>query len=288
MDVPVPRIDEDEVLVRVAAVGVGLHDRWFLPPDPVHPYAIGIEGAGTVEQVGRGVHGLEPGQRVMFLSSLQPKGGTWAELAAVRADALTAVPDGLSLVDAAALPVAGHAALESLAALAAGDEVGSVFVSGASGAIGTLAVQLAVARGYRVGGSASRANHPLLLDLGVELAVDYGDDDWVEQVRCWAPGGVDAALAVPLGAGPAALPVVRDGGRLVTVSGDEVAAERGVTVVQIAHRPETQGELAVLAADVAAGRVRVVIEQVYPFEEAVAALEKTETRHARGKSVLVL
>ena len=98
-DVPVPETDAGEVLVRVRAVGVGVHDRWFMPHDARFPYPIGIEAAGTIEEAGAVVTRFRPGNRV------------------------------------------------------------TVFMAGASGAIGTLAIQLAKRRGGRVAASASARNH---------------------------------------------------------------------------------------------------------------------------------
>ncbi len=285
MEVPVPEVADHEVLVRVRAFGVGLHDRWFMPPNVAFPHVIGSEAAGVVKEVGSGVTAWRAGDRVMLSNGMQAKGGTWAEFTVVPAAALIMLPEGLEFVEAAALPVAGGTALESIRSL--GLERGDVaFIAGASGAIGTLVVQLARQRGWRVAASASAENHDYLRSLGAEVAFDYQDPDWADQLLKWLPSGVDAALAIQPGTGITSLPVVKDGGRLVTVSGDQLKGERGVTVEQISHHPETRLELAELAASVAAGSIRVVLERVYPFDEAVAALEKTETRHARGKVVV--
>ncbi|OLV20291.1 zinc-binding dehydrogenase [Deinococcus marmoris] len=124
--------------------------------------------------------------------------------------------------------------------------------------------------------------------LGLEYAVDYHDAAWPSAVRAWA--GVDAALAIQPGTGIAIQPVIRDGGRLITVSGDstQVIAERQITVQQISHSPSTQRRVAELVEEIASGSVQLVIENEYPFAAALEALKKTETRHARGKSVVVL
>lgn len=286
MEVPVPEPGAGQVRVRVGAIGVGLHDRWFLPAEPHFPYPIGIEAAGTVEAVGAGVSDRLVGDRVMFTSSMQPKGGTWAQQAVVVASALVPVPAGLAFETAAALPVAGHVALLALDELAL-QEGRTLFVAGASGAIGTLVVQLALARGLRVAGSSSPGNHDHLRSLGAELAVDYADPASVEQVRAWSGGGVDGALAIPVDTGRPALATVRDGGRLVTVSGDHVEPERGVVVSQLPHQADTRPGLASLADDITAGRIAVVLERVLPLERGIWALEQTETRHARGKTVLL-
>lgn len=286
MDVAIPDISDEEVLVRVQAIGVGLHDRWFLPDNASFPYPIGIEAAGIVEKIGAKVSAFRLGDRVMFVNSLQPKGGTWAEFTAVPERALIPLPSNLDFVSAAALPVAGGTALASVRLLDL--EPGSrVFMAGASGAIGTLAIQLSRLRDCRVAASASTSNHDYLRSLGVELAVDYRDADWVEQVRCWATDGVDAALAIQPKTGLDCMRTVRDGGKVITVSGDQLTPERQIAVKQVIVG-DMQAELAELAQQVAAGRIHVEIEHVYSFEQGIAALEKTEARHARGKVVLRL
>ena len=82
MDIRAPEIDDNEVLVRVKAIGVGIQDRWFMPKIVKFPYVIGIEAAGIIEKVGKAVAHYHPGDSVMFTSGMQPKGGTWAEFAA--------------------------------------------------------------------------------------------------------------------------------------------------------------------------------------------------------------
>ncbi|MDN5768068.1 MAG: NADP-dependent oxidoreductase [Humibacillus sp.] len=286
-DVPPPAIADDELLVRVQAVGVGIHDSYFLPANATYPYPIGIEAAGIIEGVGPLVSAHHRGDRVAFVSSMQPKGGTWAELVAVRADSLiVAIPATMGFVEAAALPVAGNTALRALQAL--GPAQGSLFIAGGSGAIGTLAVQLAVRQGWEVAASASDTNHDYLRSLGAELAVDYRDPSWSARVLEWMPAGVDAAIAVPPSTSTGSLGVVRDGGHLISISGDRLASERGVTVQVVPHTGDVRDELGRLMADVAAGAVRVEIEQVLSFEDAGSALAKVSTRHARGKIVLQL
>ena len=286
-EVPRPRIADDELLVQVRAVGVGIHDSYFLPQDARYPYAIGIEAAGVIEEIGRSVTDYRPGDRIAFVSSMQPKGGTWAEFVAVSIRSLIIpIPYSVDFVKAAAIPVAGNTALRALRALNAVPSGGSVFVAGGSGAIGTLGIQLARQRSWRVGASASEANHDYMRSLGAEAVVDYHDLHWTNQVREWMPGGVDAAMAVQPGTSIDSLRVVKDGGQLVSISGDTPATERGIRVEMIPYQADVRGELVELMLDVAAGKMHVEIEQVYPFEDALAALAKVQTRRARGKSVL--
>ncbi len=249
--VAVPNVAADELLVEVKAVGVGIHDSYFLPRERSYPFPIGIEAAGVVAQIGSAVIGYVPGDRIAFISMMQPKGGVWAQYAAVRSDSLIlAIPEGMSFEQAAAMPVAGNTTLRALHALSAIGEGSSVFVAGASGAIGTFALQLARARGWRV-------------------------------------AGVDGAMAVqPQTTGDSAR-VVKQGGTVVTISGD-TETPPGVKVTGLAYDLDVQEELLALMDDVAAGRLQLVIEHVYPFSDALNALAKVQTRHARGKSVLSL
>src|SRR5699024_4567061 len=160
-------------------------------------FVVGIEAAGVVEEVGRQVSDHRLGERVTFVSAMQPKGGTWPEYAAIKAHALLVpIPGDMDFAHAAAVPVAGNTALRTIHPLPRGRAGRSLFVPGWSGPVGGLHIQLAVAAGWRVAASASPANHAYLLRLGADLAVDYRDPGWMDEVRQWAPGAVDAAIAI--------------------------------------------------------------------------------------------
>ncbi|WP_222432254.1 NADP-dependent oxidoreductase [Leekyejoonella antrihumi] len=287
--VPVPQIGADELLVRIKAVGVGIHDSYFLPSDAAYPFPAGIEAAGVVEAVGSQVEGRHLGERIAFVSSMQVKGGTWAEYAAVRADSMILpIPDGLDFVQAAAIPVAGSTALRAMCTLPPIPAGGSIFVAGASGAIGTFAIQLARLRGWRVAASASRRNHDYLAALGATMIVDYHEASWPDRIRSWAPDGVDAALAVPPHTSTDSLTVVKNGGTVVTISGDKPTTERGVKVILPSFGVDVSEGMRELFDQVGRGEIRLEIEHVYPFDQAPMALAKVQTRHARGKLVLSL
>lgn len=285
-DVDVPEVSATDLLVKVHAIGVGVHDRYFLPQNTEENYVIGIEAAGMVEQVGADVTSFKPGDKIGFINPLNPKGGTWAAYTVVPVDAQTFdIPDGMSFEQAAALPVAGGTALKALHALGlqSGD---SLFVAGGTGAIGSLLVQIGKARGYRVAASASAQNHDLLRNLGAELAVDYTTFDWQSQVKDWAQNGVGGAIAIHPGTAAQMESLVKDGGSIVAVSGDHFSPGRQIELLQIPHHVDVSSELRELARDIASGKVELLIQQVYPFGEALAALEKAETRHSRGKQVI--
>ncbi len=284
-EITIPQIDDDEVLVEIQAFGVGMHDRYFIPPNVTFPYTIGSEAAGVIVKIGSKVPGFEIGDRVILSSSFQLKGGCWAQYAAVSSQMLVAMPDEISFTQGAAIPVAGKTALESLRTLdiKAGE---TLFVAGASGAIGTVVTQLAKNRGIRVIGSASSKNHPYLLSLGAEKAVDYSNAEWKDQIKQWLPEGVDAALAIHRGTSEDSIDVVKDGGKVVTVSGDQVDSEREITVEQMQHQLGLKDAVNMLIQDMVEKKLHLVIEHIYSFEQAIDALEKTETGHARGKLVV--
>lgn len=286
-EMPVPEIDKNEVLVRVQAFGVGIHDRYFIPNDANFPYIIGSEAAGIITMTGDKISCFKTGDRVILTSVLQPKGGCWAEYVAALEDSLTPLPNKMDFTEGAAIPVAGKTAIESMRALdlTKGD---TLFVAGASGAIGTLIIQMAAQKGIRVIASASAKNHEYMTSLGAEIAVDYSVPNWKAQVKEWMPNGVDAALAIQPGTVKDCVDLVRDGGKAVTVSGDPIKTERDVAVFQFEYHEDSQDLLNNFVSDIAEGKIRLVIEHIYPFAQAIDALEKTETRHAKGKLVVSL
>jgi NADPH:quinone reductase-like Zn-dependent oxidoreductase len=127
-----------------------------------------------------------------------------------------------------------------------------------------------------------------MTSLGAEISLDYRDPVWREHILQWAPGGVDAVIAVQPDTSADSLPVVRDGGQSVSISGDPEVSDRGVRMSGLPYSANMQAETAQLPRDIAAGRLRVELERVYPFASASKALAKVQTRRARGKVVLTL
>jgi NADPH:quinone reductase-like Zn-dependent oxidoreductase len=287
-EVPHPEADADEISVKIAAIGVGIHDEYFHAPNVSYPYVIGIEAAGVIEAIGQHVSGYQPGDRIAFVSIMQPKGGTWAEYAVIAANSLILrMPENMSFEQAAALPVVGNTVLKALrgAALKPGE---SLFIAGGAGALGTLLIQIAAARGYTVIASASKKNHEYTLSLGANHVVDYHDSDWQEQLRAIIPNGVDAAIAIHPGTPMESQAVVKDGGTLIAVSGDQFVPERGIILKQVLNDVDVRDELQELMNKVVSGNIKLTMAQVYPFTDALTALEQVKTRHTRGKLVVTL
>ncbi len=288
-DVDIPKIQSDEVLIKVEAFGVGIHDRYFIPAQVSFPYVIGSEGAGRILEKGSQVTDFNIGDKVIFTTILQNQGGSWAKYAVAKQSVLIRLPDNLTTQQGASIPIAGKTALECMREinLSSGD---SLFIAGASGAIGTLVIQLAKEKGIRISASASAKNHDYMKSLGAEYTVDYNDPDWIMKVEEWSNGGVDTALAIQPGTGSDSIKVVKDGGLLITVSGDNqtVILERNIEIRQMGHQLFTNKEMVELINKISQEKVKVAIEKEYPFKEALDALKKTETRRARGKLIVKL
>jgi NADPH:quinone reductase-like Zn-dependent oxidoreductase len=282
----VPRPGPGQVRVRVRAVGVnpvdgkirsGIMENIFPTTLPAVP---GGEIAGVVDALGEGVDRLEVGDEVLGWSDT----GAYAQYALATAAVLARKPAGLDWTHAAALPVAGDGADRTLDLL--GVKAGeTLLVHGASGALGTIAVQLAVARGARVIGTAGPANQDYVASLGATALV-YGEG-LVERVRALAPNGVDAVLDA---AGKGALEdsiTLRGGtGRIVTTA-DFRARELGVVFAEGPQR-RSAARLAELAQQAADGTLVTTVGATYPLAEAARAQQASDAGHNRGKLVLTV
>jgi NADPH:quinone reductase-like Zn-dependent oxidoreductase len=291
MDLPVPEPAAGEVLVRVEAAGVNEVDGMFREgylDSGARPLVMGSDLSGIVERVGPDVTDLEPGDGVFGYKLLG--NGTYAEYATMPAAWIARKPASLSHEEAAALPCVGLTALQCLETLRlAPGEV--LVVTAAAGGVGSVAVQVAAARGVRVIGTASARNREYVLDLGAEAFIDYTASDWVAAVRDLHPGGVDAVLTCRGGETKRRSPgALRDGGRFVWMTGEEKAGppmERGIAGAYTGGSPSRE-TLVALAGEADDGRLRVFLEHVFSLHEAAAAQERVATGHVRGKLVIAV
>ncbi|MFI5698565.1 NADP-dependent oxidoreductase [Streptomyces xanthochromogenes] len=281
VDFPDPQPGPGEVRIAVRAAGVSASD-WKKRQgqmDPELPQTLGYEAAGVVDVLGEGVADVALGDRVFGFAG---DGAAQAELAVLSFYA--PIPRTLDFPGAAALPAAIETATRALDQLGVASG-GTLLVSGASGAIGSAAVQFAVARGARVIGTASAANHAYLRSLGAE-PVTYGEG-LVERVRGLAPEGVDLALDV---AGSGVLPdLVELAGRperVVTIADFEGARKYGV----VFSRGDSGRALHVLdeiGGLIESRRFTPPVVRTYPLAEVAEAQRAGEDGRVRGKIVLV-
>ncbi|MEU8920914.1 NADP-dependent oxidoreductase [Kitasatospora sp. NPDC048545] len=284
-EVPDPQPGPGEVRVRVYAAGVQPVDlairEGFRPPgltvEP--PFVLGNEFAGVVDRVGPDSGGWRAGDEVLGFRLLD----SHAELVTVDAAQLVAKPAGMPWEQAGSLSASGQTAHTALTLLGVGPG-DTVLVHGASGGVGTVAVQLARARGATVVGTASERNHAYLRELGA-VPVAYGEG-LVERVRVAAPQGVTAAFdAAGRGALEASVELVADRDRIGTVVDFEGAGRLGVRLLRTQR---TAARLTELVRLWEAGGLRLEIAEALPMERAGEAHRLVGTGHVRGKVVLTM
>lgn len=284
--VEIPEISANEMLVKVMAIGVGIQDTYFFPQDITYPFVIGIEAAGKVIEVGEDVVNYRVDDRIAFISYNQPKGGTYAQYAAVSdKSTIILIPKEMDYPIAAAILMSADAAIKALNGLDLKTN-DMLFVAGASGAIGTYLIQIAKERGLRVSASASLNNQQYMTDLGAEKTVDYRDDDWKDQIIEWSEGKVDGAIAIQPNTTKDCMQVVKDGATVVTISGDMVNSTDSVTVKHLSHAFNTKKDLNKLYKQVSIGEIKVEVDDNYVLKDSLEALKKVSKRHARGKTVI--
>jgi len=282
VELPDPHPGPDQVRIAVRAAGINPSD-WRKRKglmDGELPQTLGYEAAGVVDELGEGVTDVAVGDRVFGFCS---EGAAQAQLAVLSYYA--PIPPSLDFAGAAALPVAVETATRAL------DQLGvasghTLLINGASGSVGSAAVQLAVVRDASVIGTASPANHEYLRSLGAE-AVAYGEG-LVERVRTLAPDGVDRALDV---AGSGVLPELIElaGGpeRVVTIADFAGAQECGVAFSS-GDAGRAVDALAEISDLIESGRFSLRVAQTFPLDEISEAQRVGEDSHGHGKLILVV
>lgn len=296
-ELPTPQAAPGTVLVRVHAAALGGTDAGiaagmmaqFLPHE--YPLTLGRDAAGVVESVGQGVNHLQAGDAVVGHVPLTPpiQVGTIAEYVVLPAETVARKPLGISFVDAAALPLAGSAALAVVDSIAprSGDVV---LVSGASGGVGSYVVQLLAAVGAEVVATGAPSDADRLTALGAFRVLDYTGGSIEAQVNAQYPDGVDALLdLVFLPQGPP-LALVKKGGRVASLLNaltDESLAAAGITGTNVWAAP-TQQLIEQLLEQVITGALRIDVTQEVPLERAGDALAQIGGGGARGKLVVTI
>ena len=295
-NIPIPEIEPQEVLIRVEAAGVGAWDPFeregrfveIMGTKPSFPYVLGTDGAGTIAAVSKDVDRFREGDRVYAAALANPKGGFYAQYAAVNADNASLIPGNLTIEQAAVLPtdaLTALTALEKVLRLKAGD---SLMVFGASGGIGHLALQLAKRLGANVFAIASGDDGvQLAKELGADVAVDGRGENVLQAAREFAPNGLDAALVTAGGElTDEALLAIRQGGRIAYPHGvmPEPTAPDGVAIE--AYDGENNAALIErLNGLIDSGPFEVHVDRTFRLEEAGKA-HKALTEHHLGKIAL--
>lgn len=303
-DLPRPEAGPGEVLIRVHASAVNTAD-WRLRAAafpgimavpgrlmfgltrPRNP-RMGSEFAGVVDSIGNGVTRFAPGDRVF---GLRPNGGASAEVIAVAEDsAVATIPESLAFDEAAALPFGGLCALVFLQDFAKLQPGQHVLIIGASGGVGTYAVQIAKASGAEVTGLSGPDSQAFVSGLGADHVADYRDTR-LEDLS----GGYDLVFDTVGAARPAqAFGLLKPGGLFLPLNfglpeiGAALTNPLRDRKIRLEVNPDRAEDLTRLAELVTAGKLRPVIDTRFPLTEARAAHAKVETRHRQGSIILTM
>lgn len=304
-EIPKPEIADDEVLVRVQAAGVN-RAAWHVMTG--QPYVMRILGfglrapkvpvpgshvAGRVESVGKDVTRFQPGDEVYGVAK-----GAFAEYAPAREDKLARKPANLTFEQAAVVSYGGFAALQALRDHGKVQPGHKVLIIGASGAVGTLAVQLARAFGAQVTGVCSTAMIDLVRSLGADHVIDYTRDDFAQMDQRYNLildiGGNSSLYRLRRALGRRGTLVIvggEGGGRWLgigrqiraTLLSPFVGQKLGTFIAS-----ETSDDLNALNELVEAGKVTPVIDRTFPLTEAPDAMRHLEEGHARGRAAITV
>lgn len=304
-DVEPPVPGRGDVLVRVRAASVHPGDYFVMTGEPYivrlafglrRPrHAIrGMDLAGVVAAVGEDVEGFEPGDLVFGWCTT----GSLAEYARVPAKNLAPVPENLSLAEAAAVPTSGMTALQAMRDVARVAPGQKLLIVGASGGVGSFAVQIAASLGAEVTGVCSAGNGALVASLGADHVIDYAASDFAEHGVQYdvildnvesRPLSVVRRALTPAGT---LIPNSGKGGRLLGPIGRVIRAHVLSLFTRQRLRPftsvGTREDLLTLAALVSSGPLTPVIDRVYPLDAAADALRHVATGHTRGKVVVTI
>lgn len=304
-EVPDPEPGPDEVVIDVVATAVNRADllqrQGFYPPPPGAPPYPGLECAGVISAVGRHVTGYRVGDEVCALLA----GGGYAEKVAVPAGQLLPIPEGVSLVDAAALPEVACTVWSNVVQLAKLTKGETLLVHGGGSGIGTFAIQLGAALGATVITTARAAKHERLRELGAHHTIDYTSQDFVEETKRIA-GGADVILDIIGGAYlPQNVSALATGGRLVVIGLQRgrkgeldlnklLAKRASVHGTTLRARPVAEKAEIVRGVReqvwplIASGTIRPVIDRRLPITQAAEAHRIVDASEHFGKVLLTV
>ncbi len=312
-DVSVPTVRDDEMLVEVHAVGLNPIDN-MIPTGMFKlvlkfdlPATLGSDLAGVVKQVGSRVTRFKPGDAV-FASLFDLGTGSLAEFAVVPERAAAPMPTNLDFVQAASVPMVSLTSWQAMKERAGVRPGHKVFIPAGSGGIGSMAIQLARHFGAKVGTTTSTGNVPLVRSLGADEVIDYKKQAFEKELR-----GYDMALGTLRDEEiEKAIGILKPGGRIVSLVGPldaafgkarglnvvlkfvfglmsrkvmRLAAKRDVAYSFLFVRPDG-AQLSEIGQLLQSGRVRPVIDQVFPFVQAIEALAYLAQGRSKGKVVV--
>ncbi len=293
VDQPIPEPKENQVRIRVKSAGVGLWDETYIRGEipsvlPKFPLTPGWEGAGVISAIGSDVTRFKLGDEVVFIEYPEDDfSGAWAEEVLVPERCVGRKPKSISMEQAGGLPVMAltpYQVLHDEFAIRPGQ---TLLICNGAGGVGTCAIQLARLMGAKTIALASESNHALLKSLGADFVFDYHKDFTSEVCKLFAEG-IDCVFD-DIGDRETvakSIPCLKSGGKFITiVNRFEDLERKDVQNSFFAAQPDGE-RLEEIGRIVDEGKLRVVIDQVYPLEDFRAAIEQVGRRHVHGKVVL--
>ncbi|HIH74591.1 MAG TPA: NADP-dependent oxidoreductase [Methanosarcina sp.] len=286
-DIPEPQPGPGEIRIRIIAAGVNPMD-WKMRKGLVGklplPMVIGLDVAGVVDSLGQGGVFFQPEEEVF--AKLSMGDGGYAEYTVVDSNQVARKPGSIGFVESAAIPTAGLAAWQALFDIAGLEKGQSVLIHGAAGGVGTFAVQFAKWKGAFVVATASGTNVEFLKSIGADAVINYTNQRF-EEIVC----NMDVVLDTVGGdTFDRSWGVLKPGGFLVsTVEGisEGAAEEHGVHAQTLITRADGK-ELARISEVIDEMKVKPVVTNILPLSDAQKAHEMSESRHTRGKIVLLV
>jgi len=290
-----PEAGEGEVLVRVKAAGVNPVDaavvggnlKDAIPGE--FPLIPGWDMAGVVEETGHSVSRFSAGDEV-YAYARRPKiqHGTFAEYISLPESYLAERPLNISMEEAGGIPLVGLTAYQSIFDFGELKEGQTLLVLGASGGVGTLAIQLAKSVGANVIGVASEANHEYMKSLGADQTIDYQDTHVGEAVKEAQPDGVDVIFHCSRGDSFAQVmetDVLKDGGKVVSITNSkpDISDDIDFKYVFVEPNAEQLEHIAVLADS---GEISLPVTETFTLYETGDVLKKVQSLHTRGKLII--
>jgi len=281
-EMPVPKPGAGEVLIKVRAAGVNPVD-WKIAARRIGQVA-GTDVSGVIDTLGDGVTGWKVGEQVLGFAR---QSGSYAEYAVVAVDSLARKPKSMTFEEAAGVPIAAETAYRALHEVGGVKKGQTVLIHGAAGGVGSAAVQIATAAGARVIGTASANNLEFLKSIGADQVIDYRAQKFEDVVK-----NVDLVLnTANKETNDRSIGVVREGGMLVSIVGMPDQSMCGVAKIRCGMPMRDSGasnaEMLARVAELAdAGKFKVIVDGVFPMEEAGKAWEKSREGHTRGKLII--
>jgi NADPH:quinone reductase len=292
-ELPVPRPSPREVLIALEWAGVGswdasIRDGSWKSGKVKFPVVPGVDGSGVIVAVGARVRRLRVGDRVYAYEFGNPKGGFYAQFAVARAEHVARVPAALAMRDAAAAVTTALTARQGIGLLRL-RRGSTALIFGASGAVGTMAVQLAKRHGATVVATAfGRRAQRIVRSLGADDVIDARTKSAADRLEAAAPEGLDAVLALAGGDDlETCLEHVRRGGRVAFPKGIDPEPQRRRDITVAGYDAEADPtQFAVLARDIGRRGLDVPIEAQYPLSQAARAHRRLAEGHVIGRMVL--